>query len=106
MAAQETTLSELGDMLTRVVDRMATKDDIADLKTEMMEQFEHVDAQFRASDARLRDIATEVASIHRSIERLEEQGASNAGFAKEIDHALARIAAIKEHLGINKKIAA
>jgi hypothetical protein len=45
-------------------------------------------------------LAAEVASIHRSIERLEEQGASNAGFAKKIDHALARIAAIEEHLGI------
>jgi hypothetical protein len=29
-----------------------------------------------------------------------------SGFRKEIDHALERIAAIEEHLGIDKKIAA
>jgi hypothetical protein len=40
--------------------------------------------------------------IHR---REKELGASNAWFAKEIDHRLA-LAAIEKHLGIEKKIAA
>jgi hypothetical protein len=31
MVAKETTLKELGEMLMHVVDRMATKDDIASL---------------------------------------------------------------------------
>ena len=39
--------------------------DIADLKMEMLDQFEHVDKQFRATDGRLRDIASEFAVIHR-----------------------------------------
>jgi hypothetical protein len=30
-------------------------------------------------------MAAEFTVIHRRVERLEEQGASNAGFAKEID---------------------
>lgn len=55
---------------------------------------------------RLRDISSEIAAIHGRVERLEELVASNAGFAKEIDHLLARVAAIEEHLGIGKKIAA
>jgi hypothetical protein len=38
--------------------------------------------------------------------RLEELGASNAGFAKEIDHLLTRVAEIEKHLGIDKRIAA
>jgi septal ring factor EnvC (AmiA/AmiB activator) len=87
-------------------DIAGTKGEIADLKTEMLDQFEHVDKQFRATNDRLRDIASEIAVIHRRIERLEEQGASHAGFAQEIDHALQRIAAIEKHLGINRKIAA
>ena len=33
-------------------------------------------------------------------------GASNAGFAKEIDHPLTRVAEIEKHLGIGKEIAA
>jgi hypothetical protein len=101
--------------LTRIVERgfasvagdvAATNENIGDLKTEMMEQFEHVDKLFGATDDRLRDIASEIAVIHRRVERLEEQGASTAGFAREIDHALERIAAIEKHLGLKKKIAA
>jgi hypothetical protein len=57
----------------------------------MMEQFKHVEKQFHALDARLRDIASEIAVIHRRVELLEELGASNAGFAKEIDHLLAPV---------------
>jgi hypothetical protein len=105
-AAKETTLQEVGEMLTHVVAHMATKEEVADIKTEMMELFEHVDKQFHALDGRLRDMANEIAVIHRRVERLEELGASNAGFAKEIDHLLARVAEIEKHLGIGKKIAA
>jgi DNA repair ATPase RecN len=101
------------EMLGHVVEHMATKENIArldkrldDLKTEMIDQFEHVEKQFHATHDRLRDIATEIAVIHRRVERLEELGASNAGFAKEIDHLLTRVAEIEKHLGIDKKISA
>jgi chromosome segregation ATPase len=91
---------DIGEIRTDVT---GIKNNIADLKTEMMEQFDHVDTQFRETNGRIRDLATELASIHRSIERLEEQGASNAGFAKEIDLALERIGALERHLGIKPK---
>jgi chromosome segregation ATPase len=111
MAAKETSLSELSEMIERgfaavASDIAGVKGEVSDLKTEMMAQFEHTDQQFQATHDRLRDISAEIAVIHRRIERLEEQGASHAGFAKEIDHALERIAAIEKHLGIDKKIAA
>jgi predicted nuclease with TOPRIM domain len=112
-AAKETTLNEVGEMLTPVVTHMATREDVAkldtgidDLRTEMIDQFEHVDKQFEATHDRLREISAENAVIHRRVERLEELGASNAGFAEEIDHLLARVAEIEKHLGIDKKIAA
>jgi hypothetical protein len=92
---------------------MATKEDTAridtridDLRVEMIDQFEHADKQFQITHDRLRDMAAEIAVMHRRIERLEELGASNAGFAKEIDHLLTRVAEIEKHLGIDKKIAA
>jgi len=113
MAAKETTLGEIGEMLAHVVANMSTKEDIArldaridDLKTEMIDQFEHADKQFRTMHDRLREVSAEIAVIHRRIERLEELGASNAGFAKEIDHLLTRVSEIEKHLGIDKKIAA
>jgi hypothetical protein len=93
-------------MLTHVVEHMATKEEVADIKTEMMDQFEHVDKPFEKTHDQLREIAAEIAVIHRRVEGLEELGASNAGFAKEIDHLLARVAEIEKHLGIDKKIAA
>jgi uncharacterized protein Yka (UPF0111/DUF47 family) len=99
MMAKETTLGEIEDMLAHVVERMATKEDIVhldtcigDLRTEMIDQFEHVDKQFETT--------------HEDIEWLEELGASNAGFSKEIDHLLTRVRAIERHLGIDKKVAA
>ena len=112
-AAKETTLTEVGEMLTHVVERMATKEDVAkldtridDLREEMIDQFTHVEEQFRTTHDHLRDMSAEIAVIHRRVERLEELGASNAGFAKEIDHLLTRVAEIEKHLGIDKKIAA
>jgi predicted RNase H-like nuclease (RuvC/YqgF family) len=104
MNAKEWTLNQLGEMMERGFKAVA--EDVADIKTEMIEQFEHVEKQFSAIDARLRDMSTEIAVIHRRVERLEEQGASNAGFAKEIDHLLTRVAEIEKHLGIEKKVAA
>ena len=112
-AAKETTLTEIGEMLTHVVEHMATKEDVArldtridDLRTEMIDQFEHAGKEFRATRDHLRGISAEIAVIHRRVERLEELGASNAGFAKEIDHLLTRVTEIEKHLGIDKKIAA
>jgi hypothetical protein len=109
--AKQTTLNELGEKIERGFKALA--DDIGrvdtridDLREEMIDQFEHVDKQFVASHDRLRDIASEITVIHRRVERLEELGASNAGFAREIDHFLTRVAEIEKHLGIDKKIAA
>jgi hypothetical protein len=72
----------------------------------MIDQFEHADTQVRVTHDRLHDMAAEITVIHRRVERLEELGASNAGFAKEINHLLTQVAAIEKHLGIDKKIAA
>jgi hypothetical protein len=60
--AKETTLGEIGDMLAHVVELMATKEDIVhldtridDLRTEMIDQFEHVGKQFETTRDQLRE---------------------------------------------------
>jgi hypothetical protein len=113
MAPKQTTSKETGEILDHIVSHMGTKDEIAgvkgeirDPKAEMLDEFEDVDTRFSANHDQLRDISSEIAVIHRRVERLAELGASNAGFAREIDHALERIAAIEKHLGLDKKIAA
>jgi hypothetical protein len=54
----------------------------------MIDQFEQAGKQVQTIYDRLRDISAEIAVIDHRVERLEELGASNAGFAEEIDHLL------------------
>jgi predicted nucleic acid-binding Zn-ribbon protein len=89
-------------------------DSIEKLAVLMADGFERVDARFDTIDtrfdaidgrldsinARLRYIENELVDIHRRLDRLEEQGASNAGFAKEIDNLIERVNAIERHLNI------
>ncbi|MDP2648604.1 MAG: hypothetical protein Q8P19_01750 [bacterium] len=63
-------------------------------------RFDAMDKRFDAVDEDLRSIRAELSDIHRRLERLEEMGASQAGFAKEIDHLLVRVAKIEKHLRI------
>jgi hypothetical protein len=79
----ETTLNELGEMLTHVVKHMATKDDIANMATK---------EDIAGIRSELRDI--------KALTEIESAIEDHAGHSKEIDHALERIAAIERHLGI------
>jgi len=88
-AAKETTLNELAEMLTHVVERMATKEDVRSIVAE-----------------ELAPVLAELRSIRRELDDLREKVENVSGFRKEIDHALERIAVIEKHLGIDKKIAA
>jgi chromosome segregation ATPase len=81
-AAKETTLDELGEMLTHVVEHMATKEDVARL-----------DDRLSAVETRLTSIESKLTSIRRDLDDLRQEVDNVSGFRKEIDHALERIAA-------------
>jgi ABC-type transporter Mla subunit MlaD len=98
MAAKETTLNELGEMLAHVVKHMATKDDLAALRTELKTDIAALAEQVSSIE---RDLKT----IRRDLDGLRETVDNIAGYRKEIDHAFERIAAIEKHLGISRKIA-
>ena len=57
-------------------------------------------------DDRLLPLSRELQSIRRDLGDLAAKVHNVMGFAKDIDHALERIAAIEKHLGIIHKIAA
>jgi hypothetical protein len=81
MAPKKTTLKELGEMLDFVVKRMATKDDIADLRKEMATK-------------------DDINRLDTKLTKFEE---------REIDKRLqleVRVSAIEKHRGLDKKIAA
>ena len=92
MGEKETTLNQLGEMLAHVVEHMATKDELKEFREDAAESF--------------RALRAEVADVRRNVEELKSRADNSAGYSKEIDHALERIAAIEKHLGIEKKIAA
>jgi hypothetical protein len=101
------------DILETVIfikDRMATKDDIAELRTEfkgditgLRKEFVEFRTETREQFAELR---TEIRDIRQRLESLEEAAHNSAGFAKEIDHVMQRVVEIEKHLGIQQKIAA
>jgi hypothetical protein len=104
-AARETTLKELGDMLAHVVDHMATKGDIGDVKGEIANiRKTMVTKEFLREE--LAPVHAELKSIRRYLDDLRQKVENVVGFRKEIDHALERVAALEKRLGIDKKIAA
>jgi hypothetical protein len=112
MAAKEITLNELGEMLGHVVEHMATKDDLAALRTELKADIADIRTTM-ATKADLTVLAEQVAGIERDLRTIRRdlddlvgKVENITGYRKEIDHAFDRIAAIEKHLGIGRKIAA
>ena len=66
----------------------------------MEERMDRMEKDIKDVKFDVHNIHRELGDIHRRIERLEQQGASNAGFAVEIDTLMNRVAAIEKHLGI------
>lgn len=84
-----------------IKDRMLTKDDVRDITREVIREA----VPSIVGDALLA-VHAELLEIQRELDDLRERFENVAGFGKEIDHALERIAAIEKHLGLNNKIAA
>jgi predicted RNase H-like nuclease (RuvC/YqgF family) len=102
MNAKETTLKEVGEMLTYVVEHMTMKDGIVRLDR----RIDKLDHRIGELSERITSIERELRLIRRDLDGLMEKFENVLGFRKEIDHALERIAAIEKHLGLDKKIAA
>jgi septal ring factor EnvC (AmiA/AmiB activator) len=99
MTAKETTLSELGEMLSHVVKHMATKDDLAAVKAELKADIATLGEQIAGIERDLKEIRRDLYELADKVENI-------SGYRKEIDHAFERIAAIERHLGIAKRSAA
>ncbi len=100
MSAKETTLQEIGETLAFIVERMATKDDIARLDGRMDSFESRMDSVESKMDVGFAGVMSELAEIKQRLRVVEEAVENHSGFAKEIDYALRRIAVIEKHLGI------
>jgi archaellum component FlaC len=70
------------------------------------ERFDRIDAQLTSHHQRFDNIDHDLHSIRTELDVLQEKVDNITGYRKEINHALGRITAIEQHLGINKKISA
>jgi hypothetical protein len=85
MAAKKTTLKEIGEMLAHVVKHMATKDDIADVKSTLADH-------------------TKILNDHtRDLAIIKKDLTTNLDKRLQLE---VRVSAVEKHLGLDKKIAA
>ena len=66
-----------------------------------LDQFKRVHDRFDSFDTQFSDLRDEVQLIRRQLDELEKAAMNFAGFTKEIDHLLGRVAAIEKHLGLH-----
>jgi uncharacterized Zn finger protein len=98
------------EALDFIKERMATRDDVNAIKRDIatkddVREIIREDVPLIVREE-TNDIRAELASIRRDLEELTDKVDNIIGLPKEIDHALERIAAIEEHLGISKKVVA
>lgn len=86
MAAKETTLKEIGEMLEHVVKHMATKDDLAALEARL--------------DGRIDTLDAKVDRLDTKLTKFEEREIDKR---KQLE---VRVTKIEKHLGLDKQIAA
>jgi len=97
--AKNTTLEELGQMLSHVVEHMATKEELNEFRGEFRAFKDNTVEELRA-------IRSELADIRRDLDTLKERVGDISGYSKEIDHLLERVRAIEKHLGTKSEVPA
>ena len=95
---KEATVTDLHELLMHVVEHMATREETA-TKTDLEAVREEMATKTELS-AGFASIRSEISEIKQELKNLEEMVQGHAGFTKEIDHALTRIAVIERHLGL------
>ena len=94
--SEEITMKEVGEMLTHVVQHMATKEDVEELVRRQDDFATKQDELARRQEA----FASELSIVRHDVEEIKETVESHNGFAKEIDHTMDRVTGIEKHLGI------
>jgi hypothetical protein len=96
---------EIIETLGVILAKMATKDDIAELRAEMATKVNLAELHEQMRVGFL-DLHSELKDIYQRLDALEVAIKNISGFAKEIDHLIERVSAIETHLSIERKIAA
>jgi hypothetical protein len=97
-------MSEVQEILDIVVfmrDRMATKDDLAELESRMASKMDLADLERRmATKDDISSVRADIRSLSDRVEVVETKVDNLAGVTKEIDYLLGEVVAIKKHVGM------
>jgi uncharacterized coiled-coil DUF342 family protein len=102
------------EALDFIKERMATKEDLAELRDELRAKFKSEIRSLRTEFEEFREetrenfasLRAELRDIRQRLDALEEAARNSAGLTKEIDHLMERVRAIEKHLGIQQQMAA
>ncbi|OGG44562.1 hypothetical protein A2673_03440 [Candidatus Kaiserbacteria bacterium RIFCSPHIGHO2_01_FULL_50_13] len=100
------TIEKLAILMVEGFEQVDKRFEQVDKRFEQVDKrFDRVETRLEGVELQLKDVKGElsyfrheVAEIRQRIEHLEELGARNAGFAKEIDYLLERVGKIEKHL--------
>jgi hypothetical protein len=108
--AKETTLTEIGETLAFIVERMATKDDLKNFATkdDVRKIVRHEIGELVPGIValELKPVREQLKQIEDHLDTLDEQYANLKGVTKEIDDLRHELRTIKKHLGLSTEIAA
>lgn len=104
MIAKRRKTKEKVDSIERLAVLVKEGFDNVDKRFDVIDRrFEAVDRRFDGIEDQLRDIRSELTDVRRRLEHLEALGAVHSGYAKEIDHALTRIAILERKIAKMEK---
>ena len=93
---------EILEVVLFLKDRMATKDDIANMATkeDVVRLEDKMHDGFLSQHTENRDLRIEIREIHERLNELREEVHGYRGLTKEIDHTLDRVRAIETYIGM------
>ena len=98
------------ESLDFIIKHMLTKDDVREIVREIIrddvprivhEETRGMRADIKNMKEDIKRILEELKDVRRRLDALEKDTRNHAGFAKEIDYALQRLARIEKHLGLS-----
>ena len=96
-------IAEIIEILHTILLRMATRDDLVELRIELKAEIAGLRVEMQQEFALIR---AEMRDIRKRLDVIEAELKNHAGYAKEIDLLAEPVRAIEKHLGIQQRIAA
>ncbi len=94
------TAKHILEIVTDIQEKMATKEDLAEVRTELKNNIAEVRAELKGEIMEVRtELGAQIRENTKAIEELREEVHGMRGYAKEIDHVISRVSVLEHHAG-------